>query len=192
MLSVVDVGQNGPVFDDLDAGELFEDPPLRRVVGEFGLFRFEALIHGHYAVELFDVSVGVTRHPFNQRQDRGWAGLTRAQAVAQLAVRSARFSACAGFGSPSAFLLVPRASASPRDLKPPHQSMPSRPVQPLPKRLACAARAGRRVIRYPLSYANRGGFGLESNYPISGGVTPIAGGLCSLAIWAVTSIRLMR
>src|SRR5215472_15334248 len=30
----------------------------------------------------------------------------RAQAVAQLAVRSARFSACAGFGSPSAFLLV--------------------------------------------------------------------------------------
>src|SRR5215469_14525316 len=35
----------------------------------------------------------------------------RTQAAAQLAVRSARFFACAGFGSPSTFLLVPFALA---------------------------------------------------------------------------------
>jgi len=71
LLSVVDVGQNGPVLDDLDAGELFEDPPLRSIESEFRLLRLEAVVHCHHAVELFDVSVGVKRHPFNQREDCG-------------------------------------------------------------------------------------------------------------------------
>ena len=68
--SFLDFGQNGPVLDDLDAGELLKDPALRLVVGELCLFRFEPLVHRHHAFELFDIVPGVKRHPFNQRQNR--------------------------------------------------------------------------------------------------------------------------
>src|SRR6516165_1833737 len=70
--SLVAFGQNGPVLDDLDAGELFEDPPLRSIEREFRLFRFEALVHCHHAVEFLDIGMRLERHPFNQRQDRRW------------------------------------------------------------------------------------------------------------------------
>src|SRR6516225_540074 len=70
LLSVVDVGQNGPVLDDLDAGELFEDPALRRIERELGLFRFEAFVYRRQSIELFDTGARVERYPFNQSQDR--------------------------------------------------------------------------------------------------------------------------
>src|SRR6516164_9887873 len=70
LLSVVDVGQNGPVFDDLDAGELFEDPALRRIERALGLFRFEAFVYRRQSIELFDTGARVERYPFNQSQDR--------------------------------------------------------------------------------------------------------------------------
>src|SRR5215471_15378245 len=73
LLSVVAFGQDRPVFDDLDAGELFENPPLRAIERDLGLFRFEALVHCHHAFELFGVGAGIEHHPFNQRQDRRWA-----------------------------------------------------------------------------------------------------------------------
>src|SRR5215472_9741668 len=70
LLSLLDFGQNRPVLDDLDAGELFEDPPLRRIEREFGLLRLETLIHGHHTFEFFDIDSGVKRHPFNQGHNR--------------------------------------------------------------------------------------------------------------------------
>jgi len=60
--SFVDFVQNGPVLEDVDAGELFQDPALCGVVCELGLFRFEALIHSHQAFEFFDIGVGIVRH----------------------------------------------------------------------------------------------------------------------------------
>src|SRR5215469_7368149 len=68
LLSVVDVGQNGPVFDDLDAGELFEDPPLRSIEREFRLLCLEALVYCHHAVEFLDIGMRIERQPVNQRQ----------------------------------------------------------------------------------------------------------------------------
>jgi hypothetical protein len=58
----------GPVLDDLDAGKLFEDPPLRCIVREFGFFRFEALVHCCQPFKLLDIGAGIKRHLFNQRQ----------------------------------------------------------------------------------------------------------------------------
>src|SRR5215469_13896279 len=69
LLSVVDVGQNGPAFDDLDAGELFEDPPLRSIEREFGFLRFEAVVYRRQVFELFDTGARVERHPFDQRHN---------------------------------------------------------------------------------------------------------------------------
>src|SRR5215472_4972770 len=82
----------------------------------------------------------------------------RARAAAQLAVRSARFSACAGFGSPSPFLLIPLGlSIAPR-------FEAAAPVNVLStglnrssgarKRLTYAVRAGWRMTRDQVSYAN--------------------------------------
>src|SRR5215469_12612674 len=68
--SVAKFGQNGPVLDDLDAGELFEDPPLRSIEREFRLFRFEAVVYRRQAFELFDTGARVERHPFDQRHNR--------------------------------------------------------------------------------------------------------------------------
>src|SRR5215472_315176 len=70
LLSVVAFGQNRPVLDDLDTSEFFEDPALRRIVCELGLFRFEALVHCRQAFELLDIGAGIERHPFDQCQDR--------------------------------------------------------------------------------------------------------------------------
>src|SRR5215469_6231514 len=70
LLSVVAFGQNGPVFDDLDAGKLFEDPALRRIERELGLLRFEALVHPRQAFELFDIGMRIKRHSFNQSHNR--------------------------------------------------------------------------------------------------------------------------
>ena len=72
-LSVVDFVENGSVLDDLDAGELFQDPALCRVVCELSLVRLERLVHRCHAPELFGIGAGVERDPFNQRQDRGGA-----------------------------------------------------------------------------------------------------------------------
>jgi hypothetical protein len=69
-LAFLDFVESGPVLDDLDAGELFQDPALCRAVGELGLFRVEALIHCDHAFELCGISAGVKRHLFNQRQNR--------------------------------------------------------------------------------------------------------------------------
>jgi hypothetical protein len=65
-LYLLDLVWHGPVLVDLDAGELFQDPALRHVVCELGLFRLEAFIHCHDAFELFDIGVRVERHPLNQ------------------------------------------------------------------------------------------------------------------------------
>ena len=56
-----------PVLDDLDAGELFQDPALRRVESELGLLRLEALVRCDDAFELCRVGAGIKRHLFNQR-----------------------------------------------------------------------------------------------------------------------------
>lgn len=44
-LCAVELVLNRPVLDDLAAGELFQYPALRRVVGELGFFRLERLVH---------------------------------------------------------------------------------------------------------------------------------------------------
>src|SRR6516162_11502233 len=41
---VVDLREHRAVLDDLDAGELLEDPPLGSVVGALGLFASEPLV----------------------------------------------------------------------------------------------------------------------------------------------------
>jgi hypothetical protein len=66
----LDFAESGPGLADLDAGELFQDPTFRGVVGELGFFRLEALIYCHHAFELFGIGAGVERDLFNQRQDR--------------------------------------------------------------------------------------------------------------------------
>src|SRR5271169_156394 len=72
-LSLFNFVESGPVLDDFDADELFQDPALRRVKRKFGLFRLQSLVHCHHAIELFDIGAGVKRHPFNQLQNRGGA-----------------------------------------------------------------------------------------------------------------------
>src|SRR3954453_5651840 len=72
-LSLLDFITGGPVLHELDAGELFQDPALRRVERKLGLFCVQSLIHCHHAIELFDIGAGVKRYPFNQLQNRGGA-----------------------------------------------------------------------------------------------------------------------
>src|SRR6516225_1210906 len=59
-----------PVLDNLDDGELFQDPALCRVGVEFRPSRLQALVHPDHAFELFDIGIGVKRQSFNQRQNR--------------------------------------------------------------------------------------------------------------------------
>ena len=51
-LPLLGLVQNGPALDDLDTGELLQNPTLGGVVCELGLLRLEALIHRHHAFEL--------------------------------------------------------------------------------------------------------------------------------------------
>jgi len=67
------------VLDDPDAGELFEDPALCRVVSELGLSGVEPLVHYDDAFELCDIGARIERQLFDQRQERSgtvrsWCG----------------------------------------------------------------------------------------------------------------------
>jgi len=78
------------VLDDFDAGELFEDPTLRRIVCELGLFRLEALVHCHHRWSFFDSARGQAPTFLNQRQNRGGAVDGGAGNNRSTAFRSAR------------------------------------------------------------------------------------------------------
>jgi hypothetical protein len=56
--SLLDFIEGGPVLHELDADELFQDPALRRIIGELGLFCLQSVIHCHHAMELFDIGAG--------------------------------------------------------------------------------------------------------------------------------------
>src|ERR1700747_614827 len=69
-LSLLDFIESGPVLHELDAGELFQDPALRRVEYKLGLSRPYSLVHCDDAFEFCGISAGIKRHPFNQGQNR--------------------------------------------------------------------------------------------------------------------------
>src|SRR6202048_1859578 len=69
-LSLLDfIEGGGPVLHELDAGELFQDPALRRVECKLGLLRLHSFVHCDDAVEFFDICAGINRHPFDQSQN---------------------------------------------------------------------------------------------------------------------------
>ena len=73
-LSFLDfIEDSGPVLHELDAGELLQDPALRRVECKLGLFRLHSFVHCDDAVEFFDIGAGIKRHPLNQSQNRSSA-----------------------------------------------------------------------------------------------------------------------
>jgi hypothetical protein len=53
-----DFAQHRPIFNDLDADQLFKDPTLGCIVCELGLFGLEAFIHCHQLLEFFDICAG--------------------------------------------------------------------------------------------------------------------------------------
>jgi hypothetical protein len=58
--------QSGLVLEDLDAGELFEDPGLCCVVLKLSLFRLEPLVHCNDRIKLFDIGARIECQAIDQ------------------------------------------------------------------------------------------------------------------------------
>ena len=74
----------------LTAGELLEDPPLGRVVGELGVFASEPLVQCDDAFELYDIGAVATAF---------WRSYARRSIAAEGSRRPAHCRYCAGYGA---------------------------------------------------------------------------------------------